>query len=101
MNCSSARERRASAPFSTTKRAPESFAAASKSISPRASPISKCSFGVNPAEIPNLPFDDVPAAAHLDIVVLVLAVGDIVERQVGDFGERRVERGGRLTLGRL
>ena len=48
MNCSSARESRANAPFSTTNRAPDSFAAASKSIRPKASPISKCSFGVNP-----------------------------------------------------
>ncbi len=34
---------RASCPFSTTKRAPESFAAVSKSISPSASPSWKCS----------------------------------------------------------
>src|SRR5271166_937950 len=49
MNCSSARESRASAPFSTTKRAPDSFAAASKSMRPSAAPISKCSFGLNPS----------------------------------------------------
>ena len=49
MNCMSARSSRASAPFSTTKRAPESFAAASKSIRPSASPISKCSFGLKPS----------------------------------------------------
>ena len=49
MNCSSARESRANAPFNTTNRAPDSFAAASKSIRPKASPISKCSFGVNPS----------------------------------------------------
>ena len=40
-------------------------------------------------------------AAHLDIVVLVLAVGNVVERQVGDFGQRGLERGVRLALGRL
>ena len=34
MNCISARSSRASAPFSTTKRAPDSFAAVSKSIRP-------------------------------------------------------------------
>ena len=49
MNCSSARSSRASAPLSTTKRAPDSFAAASKSISPSASPMSKCSFGLKPS----------------------------------------------------
>ena len=42
MNAPSARSSRASAPFSTTKRAPEIFAAVSKSIRPSASPISKC-----------------------------------------------------------
>ena len=42
MNWPSARSRRASPPFRTTKREPESFAAVSKSIRPRASPISKC-----------------------------------------------------------
>ncbi len=35
------------APFNTTKRAPEIFAAVSKSIRPNASPISKCCFGLN------------------------------------------------------
>ena len=44
MNWPSARSSRASWPFSTVKRAPESFAARSKSIRPSASPISKCSF---------------------------------------------------------
>ena len=43
MNEASARSSRASAPVSTTKRAPDSFAARSKSISPSASPSSKCS----------------------------------------------------------
>ena len=44
MNWPSARSSRASWPFSTVKRAPDSFAARSKSIRPSASPISKCSF---------------------------------------------------------
>ena len=44
MNWPSARSSRASPPFSTTKREPDSFAAVSKSIMPRASPISKCCF---------------------------------------------------------
>jgi hypothetical protein len=44
MNWPSARSSRASPPFSTTKREPESFAAASKSMRPSASPSSKCSF---------------------------------------------------------
>ena len=49
MNCMSARDSRASPPFSTTKRAPDNFeAAASKSISPSASPISKCSLRLEP-----------------------------------------------------
>ena len=38
---------RASPPFSTTKRAPDNFAAVSKSIIPSASPSSKCCFGLN------------------------------------------------------
>ena len=49
MNCSSARSSRASAPFSTTNRAPDIFAAASKSMRPSASPISKCSLGLKPS----------------------------------------------------
>ena len=49
MNWPSARSSRASWPFSTTKREPDSFAAVSKSIRPSASPISKCSFGASRA----------------------------------------------------
>ena len=49
MNCSSAREAAPARPSSTTKRAPDSFAAASKSMRPSASPISKCSLGLNPS----------------------------------------------------
>ena len=45
MNDPSARSSFASGPLVTTKRAPEIFAAASKSIIPNASPISKCCFG--------------------------------------------------------
>ncbi len=39
--------------------------------------------------------------AHFDVVVLVLAVRDVLERQVRDFSQRRLERGARLALGRL
>ena len=39
--------------------------------------------------------------ANLDIVVLVLAVRRIVERQVGDRGELHIERRSGLPLGRL
>ena len=46
MKAPSARSSRASAPFSTTKRAPEIFAAVAKSISPSRSPISKCCSGL-------------------------------------------------------
>src|SRR5215212_7154764 len=53
MNWPSARSRRASCPFSTTKREPESFAAVSKSIRRIASPSSKCSFGA--AKLRGLP----------------------------------------------
>ena len=45
MNWASARSRRASGPLSTTNRAPASAAAVSKSMRPRASPISKCCLG--------------------------------------------------------
>ncbi len=45
MNCASARSSRASGPLVTTNRAPDIFAAVSKSISSSASPIAKCSFG--------------------------------------------------------
>jgi hypothetical protein len=45
MKLASARSSLASAPFSTTKREPDSLAATSKSIRPSASPISKCCFG--------------------------------------------------------
>ena len=45
MNWPSARSSRASGPRSTVKRAPASFAAVAKSISPSASPSSKCCFG--------------------------------------------------------
>ena len=46
MNWASARSSRASAPVSTTNRAPDIFAARSKSIWPSPAPISKCSLGV-------------------------------------------------------
>ena len=44
MKAPMARSSRASAPFSTTKRAPEIFAAVAKSMRPNPSPISKCCF---------------------------------------------------------
>ncbi len=47
MNWPIARSIRASPLFSTTKREPEILAAASKSIMLSASPVSKCSFGLN------------------------------------------------------
>ena len=43
---------------------------------------------------------DAPAA-HLDVAGLVLAVGNVVERQVGNFCERGLERRARLALDRL
>ena len=97
MNCSSARSSRASAPFNTTKRAPDSFAAASKSMSPSASPISKCSFGVKPSG----KLGGAPMASKLDIVVFVLAVGRVVEWQVWDRRQLQFQRCRRLPLRRL
>ena len=61
MKEASARSSRASAPVSTTKRAPDSFAARSKSIIPSASPSSKCSFGGNSKDARFAP------AAQLDV----------------------------------
>ena len=43
-------------------------------------------------------FRPYPPAANLDIVGLVLAVRNIVERQVGNLGERDVERGAQFAL---
>ena len=45
MNCAIARSSRASAPFSTTKREPDNFAARAKSIWPSFSPIASCGSG--------------------------------------------------------
>ncbi len=40
-------------------------------------------------------------AQDLDIIVLVLAVGNAVQRRIGDFRQRLVERGDSLPLGGL
>ncbi len=92
MNCDNARSSRASAPLSTTKRAPDIFAAVSKSIRPSCSPISKCSFGSKE----NFGFS--PTAAKFGIVVLILAERNFQQRRVGDLGERGVEAIARATL---
>ena len=65
MKLASARSRRASAPFRTTNRAPEIFCAASKSIRPSASPISKCCFGVKSsrAGVPTLRTSTLPVSS--------------------------------------
>ena len=84
MNAASARSRRASAPFNATKRAPESRAAASKSIMPQRfaeRDVIGAEFDVRRIAAVTL----VPAA-HFDIAVLVGAVGRI---GVGQVRQRR------------
>ena len=73
-------------PFSTTNRAPDSFAAVSKSIRPSASPSSNAACGLNASA-----WRLRPEVVELDVVVLVLAVRHVVERQVRDRGQDVVE----------
>ena len=87
MNWASARCRRTIAPFITTKRAPESRPAASKSRPAFAAGISKCSSGLK-REVPRA-----APAVDLDVGGLVGAVGDVVAGQVGDAHEQVAERG--------
>ncbi len=96
MKAPSARSSRASAPFSTTKRAPEIFAAVAKSISPSASPISKCCLRLVKLELRRR-----ADLAHLLVVLLVLAERHVVERQVGNDGERIAQLAVQLALGFL
>jgi hypothetical protein len=82
MNCASARCRRTIAPRSTTKRAPESLAAASKSMPAFTAGISKCSRGREVEGAGRAP------AAELDVRGLVRAVGHLRERQVRQAQEQ-------------
>ena len=82
MNWARARSRRASGPFSTTKRAPESFAAVSKSISPSASPSSKCCFGWN------VNFFGVPTLRSSTLAPASMPDRHIGGRRVGNGGEQ-------------
>ena len=97
MNCSSARSSRASAPFSTTKRAPDIFGRGVEIH--EAEPLAdlKVLFRLEPFRKGRRN----PMLAKFDIVVLVLAVRRIGERQVGNRGEFHIERRSCLPLGRL
>ena len=97
MNCSSARDSRASAPFRTTNRAPDSFAAASKSIRPSASPISKCSFGVKPSGKSG----GAPWRRTSTLSFSSLPSGTSSNGRLGISAQRFLERRVRLALGRL
>ena len=85
INCESARSSRAIGPLFTTNRAPEIFVAVSKSIRPR-----PCADREMLLRLETHPWLLAPVAED-HVVVLVLALGHVVRRNVGDRGERRVE----------
>ena len=88
MNCISARSSRASSPFSTTKRAPDSLRGGLEiHHAERFADLVMllAAEGVRKVRL-------LAEAADLDIVVLVLAVRHVVERDVGNFEQRFLKR---------
>ena len=91
MNCPSARSSRASPFFSTTKRAPDNFAASLEIH--LAERFAELEMLLRRERVVALRAE----AMMLDIVVRVLAVRHIVERQVGNLRQRLVELLGRAS----